>query len=57
MLEDLYMESNIWKDYFGLPIVAQQKQNKLASMKLPVWSLALLSGFMIWHCYGYGVCQ
>ena len=35
----------------GVPIVALQKQTPLVSVKMQIWSLALLSGFRIWHCY------
>ena len=34
----------------GVPIVAQGKQIRLASMRMQVRSLALLSGLRIWHC-------
>ena len=37
------------KSVMGVPIVAQQKWIQLVSMQ--VWSLALLSGSGIWHCY------
>ena len=35
---------------FGVPIVAQQKQIRLGTMRLHVRSLALLNGLRIWHC-------
>ena len=35
---------------FGFPVVAQQKQIRLGTMKLWVLSLDLLSGFRIKHC-------
>ena len=38
----------------GVPIVAQQKQTWLVSIRMHVWSLASLSGSRIWHCCGYG---
>ena len=34
----------------GVPIVAQWKQIQLGTMRLGVWSLALLSGLRIWSC-------
>ena len=34
----------------GVPIMAQQKQIRLGTMRLQVRSLALLSGSRIWHC-------
>ena len=36
---------------FGVPVVAQRKQILLGTMKLWVWSLALLSGLRIQHCH------
>ena len=33
-----------------VPAVAQQKQIRVASMRMWVWSLASLSGSGIWHC-------
>ena len=38
------------KFYLGVPIVAQQKQTRLVSMRMQVQYLALLSGLRIWHC-------
>ena len=35
----------------GVPVMAQQKQIQLGTMKLRVRSLALLSGLWIWHCH------
>ena len=35
----------------GVPIVAQQKQIRLGTMRLQVQSLALISGLRIWHCH------
>ena len=41
----------IWKQHpLWVPIVAQQKWIKLASMRLRVRSLTLLSGLKIWRC-------
>ena len=37
--------------YVRLPVMAQQKQIWLASMRTKVGSLALLSGLRIWHCH------
>ena len=34
----------------GVVIMAQQKQIPLASMRMHVQSLALLSGLRTWHC-------
>ena len=34
----------------GVPIVVQWKRIWLVSMRMQVWSLALLSGLGIWHC-------
>ena len=34
----------------GVPIVAQQLTNQLASMRMLVRSLVSLSGLRIWHC-------
>ena len=39
----------------GVPIVAQQKQIRLETMRLQVRSLVLLSGLRIWHCHELGV--
>ena len=36
--------------YFGVPIVAQQKQTQLVSMRMQVQSLALLGRLRIWCC-------
>ena len=33
-----------------VPIVAQQKQTRLGTMRIQVLSLALLSGLRIWCC-------
>ena len=41
---------SIQRSYSGVPIVAQQKQIWLASMRTWVWSLASLSGLRIQHC-------
>ena len=38
----------------GVPVVAQQKQIQLGTVKLQVRSLDLLSGLRIWHCRGVG---
>ena len=35
----------------GVPIIAQQKQIQLGIMRLPVRSLALLSGLRIQRCH------
>jgi len=35
---------------FGVPVMAQWKWIWLGTMRLQVWSLALLSGLRIWHC-------
>ena len=40
-----------FKDYTGFPIVVQQKQIQLVSIKMQVQSLALLSELAIWHCH------
>ena len=42
---------HIKKCSIGIPIMAQQKQIQLGTMKLRVRSLALLSGLWIWHCH------
>ena len=39
----------------GFPIVVQQKQIQLGTMRLRVWSLASISGLRTWHCCGCGV--
>ena len=39
-----------WGQRRGLPLVAQQKQIRLLSMRIQARSLALLSGLRIWHC-------
>ena len=36
--------------YVGVPVVAQQQQTQLVSMKIWVQSLASISGLRIWHC-------
>ena len=36
--------------HIGVPVMAQQKQIQLGTMKLQVQSLALLSGLRIWRC-------
>ena len=40
----------IWNELIGVPIVAQQKRIRLRTMRLPVQSLASLSGLRIWSC-------
>ena len=45
LLEIFYVENDV-----GVPIVAQQRQIWLVSMKMRVWSLTLLSGLRIWCC-------
>ena len=45
-----YTYINIYKSKLGVPIVAQQKQIRLGTMKLQVQSLASLSGLRIWYC-------
>ena len=37
--------------YTGVPVMAQQKQIQLGTMRLQVWSLASLSGLKIWRCH------
>ena len=39
------------KCHWGVPAVAQQKRTRLASMRMQVRSLALLSGLRIWSCH------
>ena len=39
----------------GVPIVVQWKRIRLGTMRLPVRSLALLSGLRIWQCVSCGV--
>ena len=41
---------NLKKYISGVPIVVQQKQIWLGTMRLKVRSLVLLSGLRIWHC-------
>ena len=36
--------------FIGVSVVVQGKQIQLESMRMGVWSLALLSGLRIWHC-------
>ena len=43
-------EKQTLKDECGIPIVAQQKQIQLGTMRLWVLSLASLSGLRIRHC-------
>ena len=38
------------RQYWGIPIVVQQKWIQLVSMRMRVWSLASCSGLGIWHC-------
>ena len=40
-------KSLVW----GVPVMAQQKWIWLGTLRLWVWSLALLSGLRIWHCH------
>ena len=42
---------------WGAPVVAQQKQIQLGTMRLQVQSLPSLSGLRIWRCCGCGVGQ
>ena len=37
--------------HWGVPVVAQQKQSRLVTMRIQVQSLALLSGLRIWRCH------
>ena len=39
------------REFQGVPIVVQQKQIRLVTMRLRVQFLALLSGLRIWHCH------
>ena len=40
-----------FKDFLGIPVVAQQKQIRLETMRLRVPSLASLNGLTIWRCH------
>ena len=37
--------------FLGVPVVVQRKRIRLGTMRLWVWSLALLSGIRIWRCH------
>ena len=39
------------KDWEGVPVMVQQKQIGLGTMKLQVQFLASLCGLRIWHCH------
>ena len=49
---EYYFSKNITQ---GVPLVAQRKQIRLASMRMQVRSVASLSGLRIWCCYSCGV--
>ena len=42
---------NVINNVRGVPVVAQWKRIQLGTMRLPVRSLASLSGLRIWHCH------
>ena len=44
------IEADVIIHSIGVPIMAQQKRIWLACIRMRVQSLALLSGFRIWHC-------
>ena len=41
--------------FVGVPIMVQQKQIQLGTMRLRVRSLASFNGLRIWRCVSYGV--
>ena len=49
------MDKFLEKQKLGVSVVAQWKQIRLGTMRLPVQSLASLSGLRIWCCCGCGV--
>ena len=50
LLEHIKEFGKISRHKIGVPIVAQQKQIRLGTMRLQVRSLGLLSGIRIQHC-------
>ena len=53
-LESITQGLKIKKDNWGVPFTAQKKRIQFESVRIPVLSLAVLSGLGIWCCCGCG---